>query len=108
VKKATDWIKSKTTVNQQNLLNSIAYNAVLFIEQRYKDLEGNGKFSEAVQHVVQVLAQKGFNIDIAAIQAAVQAAYEDAKKNGLITVIPTPTPNTNSTLVTRPEPIPQA
>lgn len=51
-----------------------------------KDMTGQVKFVEAVTQVQAYLANKGLNVDMKQVQAAVQAAYE----------LSTLTPNTNS------------
>lgn len=51
-----------------------------------KDMTGQAKFVEAVTQVQACLANKGLNVDMKQVQAAVQSAYE----------LSTLTPNTNS------------
>ncbi|QIZ04302.1 phage holin, LLH family [Limosilactobacillus reuteri] len=52
-----------------------------------KDMTGQAKFVEAVTQVQAYLANKGLNVDMKQVQAAVQAAYE------LSTLTPTVDPN---------------
>lgn len=52
-----------------------------------KDMTGQAKFVEAVTQVQAYLENKGLNVDMKQVQAAVQSAYE------LSTLTPTVTPN---------------
>ena len=52
-----------------------------------KDMTGQAKFAEAVTQVQAYLENKGLNVDMKQVQAAVQSAYE------LSTLTPTVNPN---------------
>lgn len=60
-----------------------------------KDMTGQAKFVEAVTQVQAYLANKGLNVDMKQIQAAVQAAYE------LSMLMPTVNPNEDKSDTTK-------
>ena len=66
--KVIPWIKSKTTTQQQILLQATVDILVSAAEQLY----GAGRGPEKLQYVKAELAKRGFNIDTAAIEAAVR------------------------------------
>lgn len=66
--KVIPWIKSKTTESQQAVLMATVRTLVYAAEQLY----GAGKGDEKLQYVKQKLEEKGFDVDIDAIEAAVK------------------------------------
>lgn len=66
--KVIPWIKSKTTTQQQILLQATVDILVSAAEQLY----GAGHGPEKLQYVKNELELRGFNIDTAAIEAAVR------------------------------------
>lgn len=66
--KLIPWIKSKTTAEQQALLTATVKTLVYAAEQLY----GAGKGDEKLQYVKQKLQEKGFDVDVDAIEAAVK------------------------------------
>lgn len=66
--KLIPWIKSKTTAEQQALLTATVKTLVYAAEQLY----GAGKGEEKLAYVKQKLEEKGFDIDVDAIEAAVK------------------------------------
>lgn len=84
VRKAKAFLDAKLTAQQREVLFLVARDAVLLMEQEWKDLDGSAKFSQAVQHTVQVLNHHGITLKTQDIQAAVQSAYAHAKATGLI------------------------
>ena len=65
------YIKSKTTVEQQQTINGWVRIAVAAAEQIY---DGEGRGAEKKQHVIQFLADKGFKLDEDSIDAMIEAA----------------------------------
>lgn len=66
--KVIPWIKAKTTESQQAVLMATVRTLVYAAEQLY----GAGKGDEKLQYVKQKLEEKGFDVDIDAIEAAVK------------------------------------
>ena len=66
--KVIPWIKSKTTESQQAVLMSTVRTLVYAAEQLY----GAGKGKEKFTYVRQKLQEKGFDVDVDAIEAAVK------------------------------------
>ena len=66
--KVIPWIKSKTTESQQAILMATVRTLVYAAEQLY----GAGKGKEKLAYVKQKLEEKGFDIDVDAIEAAVK------------------------------------
>lgn len=66
--KVIPWIKSKTTESQQAILMATVRTLVYAAEQLY----GAGKGKEKFTYVRQKLQEKGFDVDVDAIEAAVK------------------------------------
>lgn len=66
------WIKSKTTLEQRELLLSVITSLVYAAEQIY----GAGKGDEKLAYVVEQLEERGLTVDVAAIEAVVKEQYE--------------------------------
>lgn len=66
--KVIPWIKAKTTESQQAILMATVRTLVYAAEQLY----GAGKGKEKFAYVRQKLQEKGFDIDVDAIEAAVK------------------------------------
>ena len=66
--KVIPWIKAKTTESQQAVLMATVRTLVYAAEQLY----GAGKGKEKFTYVRQKLQEKGFDIDVDAIEAAVK------------------------------------
>ena len=65
--KLIPWIRSRTTAEQQALLNATVKTLVFAAEQLY----GAGRGAEKLDYVVKELESRGFTADRAAIEAAV-------------------------------------
>ena len=80
-------IKHAKTAQQKELWTLLQQVSMTVVNSLVgKDMTGQAKFVEAVTQVQAYLANKGLNVDMKQVQAAVQAAYE----------LSTLTPNTNS------------
>ena len=66
--KVIPWIKAKTTESQQVILMATVRTLVYAAEQLY----GAGKGEEKLEYVKQKLQEKGFDVDVDAIEAAVK------------------------------------
>ena len=83
-------IKHAKTVQQRELWTLLQQVSMTVVNSLVgKDMTGQAKFVEAVTQVQAYLANKGLNVDMKQVQAAVQAAYE------LSTLTPTVDPTTN-------------
>ena len=67
------WIKSKTTAEQRDELIAWVSIAVSAAEQLYK---GAGRGEEKKEYVLQFLAEQGFSVDSAAVDAMIEAAVQ--------------------------------
>ena len=61
------WIKSKTNIEQQTVMHIAVRTLVFAAEQIF----GKGKGTEKLEYVKDRLIEKGFDIDVDAIEAAV-------------------------------------
>lgn len=66
--KLIPWIKSKTTAEQQAILNATIKTLVYAAEQIY----GAGGGEEKLKYVQEQLKARGYDVDVAAIEAAVR------------------------------------
>ena len=66
--KVIPWIKARTTESQQAILMATVRTLVYAPEQLY----GAAKGDEKLQYVKQKLEEKGFDVDVDAIEAAVK------------------------------------
>lgn len=74
------YIKSKTTTQQQEEINSWVKIAVLAAEQIYN---GSGRGAEKKAHVLNFLAEHGITLDEARVDALIEAAVYELN-NGII------------------------
>lgn len=65
------WIKSKTTVEQRQVMLSVLNNMVHAAEQIY----GAGRGPEKLAYVVEQMGLRGYTADVAEIEAAVKQHY---------------------------------
>ena len=65
--KLVPWIKQRTTADQQAKINSVTRTLVFADEQLY----GSGKGEEKLWYVKSKLAEKGYSVDLDAIESAV-------------------------------------
>lgn len=66
------WIRSKTTVEQRELLLSVISSLVYAAEQIY----GAGNGEKKLAYVIAELEGRGMTVDVAAIEAIVKEQYE--------------------------------
>ena len=66
--KVIPWIKARTTVSQQILIDAAVKMAVMAAEQLY----GAGTGAQKLEYAQTYLAGKGYTVDRAAIEAAVK------------------------------------
>ena len=86
-------IKHAKTAQQKELWTLLQQVSMTVVNSLVgKDMTGQAKFVEAVTQVQAYLANKGLNVDMKQVQAAVQAAYE--KSDLTPTVDPTNEPQT--------------
>ena len=70
-------IKHAKTAQQKELWTLLQQVSMTVVNSLVgKDMTGQAKFVEAVTQVQSYLANKGLNVDMKQVQAAVQAAYE--------------------------------
>ena len=74
--KVIPWIKAKTTESQQAVLMATVRTLVYAAEQLY----GAGKGKEKFTYVRQKLQEKGFDVDVDAIEAAVKEITIEIEK----------------------------
>lgn len=73
--KLIPWIKAKTTVEQQTLLEITVNTLVFAAEQLY----GSGHGDEKFNYVSEELKKRGFTVDKASIEAEVKRAFGKAE-----------------------------
>ena len=71
------YIRSKTTAEQQQTINAWVQIAVTAAEQIFS---GSGRGAEKKEYVIKFLADKGFKIDEASIDAMIESAVEALNK----------------------------
>ena len=77
------YLKSKTSKEQQDQINTWVKIAVTAAEQIY---QGNGRGSEKKEYVIKWLAEHNVTYDDSKIDAMIEAAVYELKFNGLINV----------------------
>lgn len=65
------WIRSKTTAQQRELLESVVRTLVFAAEQLY----GAGRGEEKLQYVIDRLRMQGYTVDLALIEATVNTNF---------------------------------
>ena len=78
--KLIPWIKARTTNEQQNYLKATIKTLVFAAEQIY----GAGKGAEKYAYVVDALKERGFTVDPAAIEAAVNENFSHLTETTVI------------------------
>lgn len=71
------WIKSKTTAQQQNIINIAAKTAVYAAQQIFTD--NDEKKNYAVSYMSDLLVNAGISIDVATVSTAIEAALKEIK-----------------------------
>jgi hypothetical protein len=90
---AASWFRAHTTAVQRALLGELAAAAVPFVEREFRTLSGAMKAAKAVSIVLVWLRKRGIAITLQEVEAAVEAAYAQAEKNGILAVYaPPPAP----------------
>lgn len=74
--KLIPWIKARTTAEQRSMLMAVTSTLVFAAEQLY----GAGKGDEKLAYVVAELKERGFEVDVAAIEAIVKDYAEELHK----------------------------
>lgn len=74
------WLKSKTTAQQRSELVAWIKIGVAAAEQLYV---GQGRGEEKKQYVLDFLKSKGFTVDEASVDAAIEAAVKQLNTEGL-------------------------
>lgn len=74
------WIKSKTTADQQAVINSVAHEAHAHAEKWAKTYAGD-KLQTAVEYAVGELIKRGIKVDSDKILAAIQSAWQQYNPN---------------------------
>ena len=77
------YIKSKTSISQQEEINKWVEIAVAAAQQLYR---GDGRGKEKKEYVINWLAERNIKYDAAKIDAMIEAAVYKLKQNGLIAV----------------------
>ncbi|QGG47549.1 phage holin, LLH family [Heliorestis convoluta] len=79
-----EYINSKTTEQQRELLAFLARSAVLFARNRFGHLSGQEQFTQAIDYFNKALVEKGIPISREEMEGLLELAYEEAKKAGLL------------------------
>ena len=73
------WIKSKTSISQQSIIETLARSAVCAAQQIFGTDEGQQKKEYAVHRVEEALKAYGIKIDADRISEAIEAALKAVK-----------------------------
>ncbi|MBR3503780.1 MAG: hypothetical protein IKO07_06000 [Clostridia bacterium] len=73
------WLDAKTTAEQRSLMYQVVYELVNAAEQTI----GSGRGSDKLAYVRQALREKGFDVDLDMIEAAVKQMNDEAEERML-------------------------
>jgi len=73
------WLDAKTTAEQRSLMYQVVYELVNAAEQTI----GSGRGSDKLAYVRQALREKGFDVDLDMIEAAVKQMHDEAEERML-------------------------
>lgn len=82
--KVEAWLEARTTAAQREVLHKLAAEAYAYVEQQYREKDGDTKLKEATAYVLQRWKLDMLGIDYDGIQAAIQKAWQelDTKNRG--------------------------
>lgn len=70
--KVSNWIKSKTTVNQREMLHKFSLEAFAFAETAFKDAGGNEKLTAAYGYLSRRAKEHGIEISALEIEVIIE------------------------------------
>lgn len=71
------WVKSKTTAQQQNIIELAAKTAVYAAQQLFTN--NNEKKEYAFDYMESILAQYNLSLDVSTVSASIEAALKEVK-----------------------------
>ena len=74
------WIKRKTTVEQQKLIELIVRDGVLYAQQVFGHLDGPERLEIAMDQILSLLAERGINLDKEQVRVIVESTVKRLKK----------------------------
>jgi LL-H family phage holin len=80
INKTRDWLNHHTTLAQRQVIQQVAHEAVVLAEQAFRDLNGQGKLTEAAAYVQSVLQRQGIQVSDTEIRAAIENAVRQARQ----------------------------
>ncbi|MBC9784649.1 hypothetical protein H1S01_09010 [Heliobacterium chlorum] len=81
---AMDYMRTVTTEQERQTVGNLALSAVVYARNRYGHLSGDEQFEMALKHLGKTLENKEIVRTIEEMKSAIEFAYEEAKKKGLI------------------------
>ncbi|OUS70316.1 hypothetical protein B1748_29210 [Paenibacillus sp. MY03] len=75
--KVQEWLETRTTVQQRDILHRLAGEAAALAEATYKDAGGPEKMNAAFAYVLQRAAVIGISVERESVQAAIEKAVMD-------------------------------
>lgn len=75
--KVKEWLETRTSAQQRDILHRLAGEAAALAEATYKDAGGPEKLSEAYAYVLERAAELGISINRDSIRAAIEKAVMD-------------------------------
>lgn len=90
VPKLKAFYDAHTTAQERAVLATMAQAVVPEMAKLYAAEGGPKKMSEAINMVDMWLKDKGINLTVSSIEAAIEEAYATAKKDGKLSVYPVP------------------
>ncbi|MCL6442485.1 MAG: phage holin family protein [Alicyclobacillus sp.] len=84
LKRLGNAVVSKVPANYRAILETVAHDAVVYVDQFVNVGGGQAKFDAAVQRVIAALQAHGISLSLTEVEGAIQAAYKNAQGAGLL------------------------
>lgn len=88
IPEAIAYYKAHTTAQERTMLSDMASTVVPYVERVFADLAGSEQMKTAVSMVDAWLKTRDVPITAEEIEAAIEKAYADAKRTGLLSMYP--------------------
>lgn len=77
--KLSQYLGTKLSKTQRELVEGFTKQVVLFVQQKYEELDGEEKFDKAYQAISEFLATKKINLSADQIEVMIESALKNAK-----------------------------
>jgi hypothetical protein len=75
--KIEQWLDTRTSANERELLHRLAAEAYAFVEQEWKELDGESKLEAAAEYVLERWKLRAVGLDYNSVKAAVRKAWTE-------------------------------